>query len=91
MEGYDNNWIDAGNRRSAFYTNLPRGEYTFRVKACNNDGVWNETGAAITFTIPPVWFETWWAKASSVSWRCPLWCWQAGCISAKTWTVNVCD
>lgn len=63
LEGYDNNWIDAGNRRSAFYTNLPRGEYTFRVKACNNDGVWNETGAAMTFTIPPFWFETWWAKS----------------------------
>jgi ligand-binding sensor domain-containing protein len=39
LEGYDQNWVEAGTRRSAFYTNLPKGQYTFRVIACNNDGV----------------------------------------------------
>ncbi len=63
LHGYDETWIEAGNRRSAFYTNLPSGNYSFRVKACNNDGVWNETGAALAFVIQPFWYETWWAKS----------------------------
>jgi signal transduction histidine kinase/DNA-binding response OmpR family regulator len=61
LEGYDQNWVEAGTRRSAFYTNLPKGRYTFRVKACNNDGVWNETGATVQLRIAPFWWETWWA------------------------------
>jgi len=61
MEGYDKNWVEAGTRRSAFYTNLPKGNYTFRVVACNNDGVWNEEGASVQLSIAPFWWETWWA------------------------------
>ena len=45
LEGFDRNWTDAGGRRSAYYTNIPPGSYTFRVQAANNDGVWNTTGA----------------------------------------------
>ena len=60
LEGFDTDWIQAGNRRYATYTNLPGGEYVFRVKASNSDGTWNETGAAIpVFITPPVW-QTWW-------------------------------
>lgn len=58
--GYDKHWIEKTNR-SANYTNLPKGNYTFQVIACNNDGLWNEEGASIQFTIPPFWWETWWA------------------------------
>ncbi len=58
--GYDKHWTEKANR-SANYTNLPQGNYTFQVIACNNDGLWNEQGAAIQFTIPPFWWETWWA------------------------------
>jgi signal transduction histidine kinase len=61
LEGYDQNWVEAGTRRSAFYTNLPKGLYTFRVIACNNDGVWNEQSAAMQLRIAPYWWETWWA------------------------------
>jgi len=61
LEGYDQDWIDAGTRRTAFYTNLSKGNYTFRVKACNNDGKWNEEGAVVQFSIAPFWWETWWA------------------------------
>lgn len=60
LEGYDQNWIEAGTRREAFYTNLPPGNYTFRVQACNNDGVWNETGAQLTFTLAPRFYQTIW-------------------------------
>jgi len=60
LEGYDRDWQAAGNRREAFYTNLRPGNYTFRVIACNNDGVWNETGAALSFYIKPAFYQTYW-------------------------------
>lgn len=56
LVGFDRNWIDVGARRVAYYTNLPPGEFTFRVIACNNDGVWNDTGASFSFRLnPPFW------------------------------------
>lgn len=67
LEGFDKEWVDAGNQRSATYTNLPPGDYTFRVKAANADGVWNETGASIQLTIMPPWYRTWWAYAIFVA------------------------
>lgn len=61
LEGFDKQWIDAEGGRSAVYTNLDPGTYTFRVIASNNDGVWNETGASlIIIKHPPLW-KTWWA------------------------------
>jgi len=60
LEGYDSDWIDAGNRHEAFYTNLPHGNYNFRVIAANNDGVWNETGTNFVFQINPYMYQTWW-------------------------------
>jgi len=60
MEGEDRTWIEGGTQRFARYTNLKPGEYRFRVTACNNDGVWNPTGAAIKLTIvPPFWMTSW--------------------------------
>ena len=61
LEGFDKDWIDAGTQRNAVYTNLDAGEYTFRVKACNLDGVWNEQGASLKIIIPPPFWATWWA------------------------------
>ena len=61
LVGLDKNWIAAGNRRFARYTDLRPGEYTFRVKASNNDGVWNQTGTSLTVIIHPPWWETGWA------------------------------
>jgi signal transduction histidine kinase len=63
LEGYDTDWKDAGTRRSAFYTNLSPNKYTFRVIACNNDGIWNEKGAALIFTLQPAFFQTAWFNA----------------------------
>jgi signal transduction histidine kinase/streptogramin lyase len=62
LEGVDHAWQDAGNRRAAFYTQLPPGQYTFRVAAANEDGVWNEAGARIAFQVPPTVFQTVWFK-----------------------------
>ncbi|MGI9542246.1 MAG: sensor histidine kinase, partial [Cyclobacteriaceae bacterium] len=61
MEGFDEDWIQAGTRKFATYTNLDPGNYIFRVKASNNDGVWNEEGTALNLTITPPWWATWWA------------------------------
>ena len=61
MEGYDEYWTYSGTRRYASYTNLPPGDYTFRVKGSNNDGVWNEEGASLKIKILPAPWETAWA------------------------------
>jgi ligand-binding sensor domain-containing protein/signal transduction histidine kinase len=62
LEGFDQDWVNAGTRRYASYTNLNGGDYVFRVKGSNSDGVWNEEGSAVRITVtPPVW-ETWWFR-----------------------------
>jgi PAS domain S-box-containing protein len=58
LEGFDSGWIDAGTRRIACYTNLSPGHYSFRVIACNNNGVWNEDGVVAAFWIQPHFYQT---------------------------------
>jgi len=60
LEPFDREWTDAGTRRAAYYTNVPPGRYEFRVTACNNDGVWNETGASFSFALAPHLWQTRW-------------------------------
>jgi ligand-binding sensor domain-containing protein/signal transduction histidine kinase len=60
LEGFDRDWIDAGSRRTAYYTSLPHGTYTFHVIASNNDGVWNDVGASFRFTLKPHFYQTIW-------------------------------
>ena len=60
LEAVDKDWQSVGTRRQAFYSNLGPGSYRFRVIACNNDGVWNEAGASLAFSIAPAWFQTNW-------------------------------
>src|SRR5262249_32571838 len=66
LEGFDRDWQDAGTRRQAFYTNLPPGSYRFRVRASNNSGVWNETGASLTFSIAAAYYQTVWFRGVAV-------------------------
>ncbi|MEM9996122.1 MAG: GAF domain-containing protein, partial [Bacteroidota bacterium] len=58
LDGHDDDWIEAGTQRTATYTNLHAGRYTFRVKAANADGVWNETGVALPIVVAPPWWAT---------------------------------
>jgi signal transduction histidine kinase/ligand-binding sensor domain-containing protein len=58
LHGHDTQWVNAGTRRQAFYNDLPPGHYVFQVTACNNDGVWNEQGANISFDVLPSWNQT---------------------------------
>jgi len=58
LEGFDKDWMEAGTRRGAYYTNIPPGNYRFRVTACNNEGVWNEAGADFGFYLKPYFYQT---------------------------------
>ena len=62
LERFDRDWRDGGGSREATYTNLPPGHYTFRVRAENNDGVWNNAGAELSFYLAPAWFQTLWFR-----------------------------
>jgi len=66
MEGIDANWIFSGTRRFATYSNLSPGNYIFRVKAVDSNGLWNEQGVSFPITILPPWWQTWWAYAGAV-------------------------
>ncbi|HLO80080.1 MAG TPA: two-component regulator propeller domain-containing protein [Chitinophagaceae bacterium] len=61
LENYDNDWLDVGSLHTAFYPNLSPGEYVFRVKAANDQGVWNEKGVTVKITVLPPWWRTIWA------------------------------
>src|SRR6266481_6303230 len=66
LEGHDSEWQDPGTRRQAFYADLRPGNYRFRVMACNNDGVWNEEGATLAFSLAAAWYQTWWFRGASL-------------------------
>jgi PAS domain S-box-containing protein len=67
LDGYDTKWQDAGNRRQAFYTNLGPGTFRFFVKASNNNGVWNEEGAKLLFSIAPAYYQTRWFRLTGAA------------------------
>jgi signal transduction histidine kinase len=66
LEGVSGDWIETGNRRFVPFSNLPPGEYTFRVKGSNNDGVWNVSGPSLKIIIKPPWWRTSWAWAAYI-------------------------
>jgi PAS domain S-box-containing protein len=75
LEGHDSEWQDPGTRRQAFYSDLPPANYRFRVIASNNDGVWNEEGANLAFSVAAAWFQTWRFRAGSLAALLALlWC-----------------
>jgi signal transduction histidine kinase/ligand-binding sensor domain-containing protein len=67
LDGRDRDWQDVGTRRQAFYTDLAPGTYHFRVQGSNDNGVWNETGASLEFSIAPAYYQTPWFKALVVA------------------------
>jgi signal transduction histidine kinase/ligand-binding sensor domain-containing protein len=60
IAGLEKDWVNAGTKRVANYSYVPPGDYTFQVAACNNDGIWNETGVSLAFTLLPHFWQTWW-------------------------------
>ncbi|TCD05608.1 hybrid sensor histidine kinase/response regulator [Pedobacter frigidisoli] len=67
LDGEDKDWISGGNVKQAFYTNLDPGTYTFRVKASNNDHIWNNKGTAIKVIISPPFWATWWFRILAIA------------------------
>jgi signal transduction histidine kinase len=63
LDGYDRDWHEAGTRRQAFYTDLPPGKFSFRVIACNSDGIWNDSAAKLDFYVAPAYYQTNWFRA----------------------------
>jgi len=72
LEGADADWTDGGSQRQVTYPQLPPGEYTFRVIACNSDGLWNEVGDAVTIVMLPQFLQTWWFKTTLALVTCGL-------------------
>lgn len=66
LENADSDWYEAGPSRVAHYSTLKPGDYTFRVKACNNDGLWDETGATLSLRILPHFWQTWWFTTGAI-------------------------
>jgi signal transduction histidine kinase/ligand-binding sensor domain-containing protein len=66
LEDFDRDWHEASDRRHASYFNIPPGKYTFRVLACNNSGVWDTRGAALSIVILPAWNQTRWFRLASL-------------------------
>src|ERR1700746_17325 len=64
LEGRDTTWQEPGTRRQAFYSDLRPRKYRFRVIACNNDGLWNEEGATLDFSVAPAWYQTNWFRVA---------------------------
>ncbi|ULU25832.1 sensor histidine kinase [Dyella terrae] len=62
LEGWDKDWQDVGNRRTAYYSDLSPGQYRFVVRASNNDGVWNNDGASLGIAVRPAFYQTWWFR-----------------------------
>lgn len=67
LEGVDKDWVYAGNRRHASYTDVSPGEYVFCVKGSNNDGVWSEQDATVTIIITPPFWQTWWFRLLGIA------------------------
>ncbi len=63
LEGMDRNWVEAGGRRTAYYTNVPPGSYRFWLEASNDDGMWSQAGTQFAFVIVPTWYQTTWFRA----------------------------
>jgi len=67
LDGYDRDWHEVGTRRQAFYTDLSPGKYSFRVLACNSDGIWNDIATRLDFSVAPAYYQTNWFRALCVA------------------------
>jgi len=64
LDGVDSDWVEIVNQHGAVYSALRPGKYQMHLKACNNDGVWNETGTSLAFVVLPAWWQGWWFQGA---------------------------
>jgi signal transduction histidine kinase/ligand-binding sensor domain-containing protein len=67
LQGWDQDWVEAGDRRVAAYNGISPGTYRFHVTACNNSGIWNEAGAAVDLVVNPFWWQSGWLSPMGVA------------------------
>jgi signal transduction histidine kinase len=67
LAGVDRDWIDAGAKRTAAYSQLTPGRYRFEVIACSDDGIWSPVGASLSFTVLPFYWQTWWFRLAAAA------------------------
>ena len=67
LSDFDTDWVDAGTKRLAIYHYIPPGRYSFRVAACNNDGIWNETGTSVVVDVLPYFWQTGWFRLAALT------------------------
>jgi signal transduction histidine kinase len=67
LDGYDDDWVEPKQGRVAWYPRLDKGDYKFRVKACNSEGIWNETSTPFAFIVTPFFWQTWWFQSAVVA------------------------
>lgn len=67
LEGVDDDWVDAGTRRVAYYNRVPPGQYRFRVQGCNNHGVWSEAEVVATIEVQPHFWQAWWFQGLALA------------------------
>jgi signal transduction histidine kinase/streptogramin lyase len=81
LDGVDAGWVEIINQRSAVYSALPPGRYGLHVTACNNDGLWNETGTYLWFRVRPAWWQSWWFQSSLL-----ILCITAAALGIRYWS-----
>ena len=67
LDGVDKEWVEAGGQRAAFYDNIGPGRFRFRLMASNDDGLWNESGDTLAFSLAPYFYQTWWFYSASLA------------------------
>ncbi len=87
LEGFESDWVEAGPRRAAYYTNIPPGDYRFQVSATNDEGLWNTTVASVPFRIQPHFYQTYWFYALSTLLMLGL-SWGIQLLSRRRWQVR---
>ena len=67
LEGVDKDWVEAGGQRAAFYDNIGPGRFKFCLMAANDDGLWNQSGDTLAFSLAPYFYQTWWFYSASLA------------------------
>jgi len=87
LDGVDRDWVDAGTRRTAYYTNIPPGRHIFRVMAANNDSVWSEQAAVLSFRLRPRFYQTYWfyllLLLAAVLLAYAIYCWRVRNVESR--------
>ena len=89
LHGLETDWVAGGNQRSVSYSFLQAGNYKFEVRACNNDGVWSQTGRSVALIVLPYFWQTWWFKVSALSFGLLLVLWGVLSVQRRRYRIRM--